>query len=103
MEIIHKTIPTGTIEGFAETHDLVMMITERPVDMISSMRYCARFVGCEVIKGSCLHGMTGNGSTPEEAVACYARQISMARLALGAYRHNRHDITVWRLLPTEGD
>lgn len=83
------------IAAFAERHDLTMCINERPPGM--GVRYYARFESCEVIDGSCLVGIYGNGRTPDEAISGYAEALSHKRVAVDAYTDKRKELNVPKL------
>lgn len=89
----------STLAAFAEEHGLVMEVHERsPHDMgkhwTESIRYYARFKGCEVKSGNVLIGMYGNGCTPESAMKVYAQEISERRLVIDAMTEFRREIDV---------
>jgi hypothetical protein len=97
MKIEMRTIPTGTIEEFAEANGLTMVVGERDLPVGNPTRYYAEFDHSEIKDGCCLCSMYGNGSTPEEAIAEYAKNISMKRMVLYAMCNERREINVWRL------
>ncbi len=103
MKTIYETIPTGTLEEFADAYGLVMRVGERPKPAGSPTRFYAYFESCEVMSNGCLCGEFGDGITPAGAIAAYARRISLTRIALGAYTEKRRDIQVWRLTPEKGE
>lgn len=91
-------LPRATIEEFAEREGLVMEIRERS-DQASPTRFYARFDKSEMLEGHFLVGNYGNGSTPEEAIANYASEISGRCLVIGAYTPERREIIVPILEP----
>lgn len=97
MKIERTFIKEMTIGEFAEKHDLTMSVNERPGTR-SDTSFYAQFKGSEVSKGSCLYGTYGNGSTPEEAIANYAIEISEQRLIFNAMRPNRIEIVAPRFI-----
>jgi len=101
MNTICEYIPEMTIEAFAEANDLTMIICERPLPVGNDLRYYAHFQHCEVMDKSMLISEYGNGSTPEEAVAAYAKRINMGRIVVHAYTSGRLEIKVPRLKEAE--
>lgn len=75
---------TMKLEAFADKHDLVMRIEERSKQS-GLPRYYAHFENCEVAEDGALIGSFGNGNTPEEAMADYAREIEGKRLVVDAF------------------
>jgi hypothetical protein len=71
-----------TLEEFADKHGLVMEVHERNRPVGDPMRYYAHFTDAEVRSenGMFLSSDHGNGRTPEEAIAHYARRIEMKTL-----------------------
>jgi hypothetical protein len=98
MRILYKTIPENTIDKFADQYDLEMVIHERDREAGSPDRYYAHFHDAEVTDGAFLTRVFGNGATPEEAIAHYAKSISLKLLVIGAYTKDRRDIKVPRLI-----
>lgn len=91
-------IENATIEGFADKHGLVMEIHERRKPIGDPSRYYAHFKSAEAIEGlHCLIGLYGDGSTPAEAIANYARDISLRTLIIDAMTEHRREIEVPRL------
>lgn len=78
-----------SIQVFGERNNLVMTIRERTTHKDPNMRFFACFDRTEVKEGCCLSGIFGNGSTPEAAVAQYARRISSQELVVDAFRKRR--------------
>lgn len=97
MEIVNKFIPEMTIGEFADQHNLVMEVSERRVPVDSPNRYYAHFKDAEISEGNFLRGAYGDGSTPEEAIDEYAKEISTKRLIVGAYSPHRSEYDVPRL------
>lgn len=95
-----QLVKEGSIEDFAEEHNLVMQITERedPKWFNTEGRFYAHFKSCEVSKGNFLHSISGDGRTPDEAVSNYAKLISQKRLIIDAMSKNRRDIRAWRFI-----
>jgi hypothetical protein len=52
-------------------------------------RFSAQFESCEVSSGSMLEGTYGDGKTPQEAIADYAKQIIGKRLVFYAMSDTR--------------
>jgi hypothetical protein len=104
MKIIRNYIPNIPLDAFADEHGLVMEIHERryPDDSrFSHLRYYAHFSNFEVCEGlTLLITMAGNGATPEEAMADYAKKISLRQAVVGAVTGGpRREIVVPRLSP----
>lgn len=97
MEIRIERVPKTTIEEFAEKHGLVMEVTERALPNSNDSRYFASFENSDIKEGSMLIGAFGNGATPEEAIANYAKRISLQKLVVDAFGENRKEFSVPRL------
>ena len=77
MKIEITEHPRMTLEEFADKHGLVMQVRERSPEYAKAYaRYYACFKNCNVHRGHTLHGVFGNGNTPEEAIKNYSQQIS---------------------------
>lgn len=75
MKIETELVSESSIEEFADTHNLTMQIKERGKDRMRDVsKFYARFKNAEISEGSMLIGAHGNGETPEEAIADYARE-----------------------------
>jgi len=98
MKINREYIPRTTIEHFADKHKLTMSVVERQRPINDPSRYYAHFDHCEVKDGCILCSESGNGKTPEEAIANYAASIEMKLLVVNAYKKNRREITIPRLI-----
>lgn len=96
MQIEIICLPRATLAEFAEANELIMSIKERrPENQQSGLHaYYASFKGCETLSGSVLCGDYGNGSTPDQAMSDYAKQISGKRLVVDAYTAGRKEILV---------
>lgn len=99
MKIVRETVPTCTIQEFADRHGLTMSIRERPGPLAHLGRLIAAFEKTDVLSGGMLVGAYGNGNTEEEAIADYARRISEQIIAVDALTPNRREIVVPRLQP----
>ena len=97
MKIEKNLVKEMTIEKFAELHDLTMVINERPYS-VPTMRFYAEFKNTELMLGHGLRGASGDGATPEEAVAEYAQNISLRKIAVNAFKTYRKNIDVPRLV-----
>ena len=86
-----------TIGEFADFHGLEMLIQERRLPKGNPTRYWAEFKGAEIMGDGVLIGEFGNGATHEEAIADYAKKISLKRIVIGVYRQERKEIEVPRL------
>ena len=93
-----ETIPQMTIEEFADSHGLEMVVRERKRPENDPSRYYASFDGAEVKEGAFLASAFGDGPTPEKAIADYAKRISLTRLVLNAYKSSRQEFDVPRLI-----
>jgi hypothetical protein len=94
-----------TLKEFAELHDLVMEVGERPrwgwKD--DSSRWHAGFRRTEVKGDGVLIGVSGNGPTPEGAIADYASKLPGETLVIDAYTDRRREILVPDLIPESDD
>jgi hypothetical protein len=97
MKIEENFVKEMTIEEFAELHDLTMEINERP-NSVPTMRFYASFKHTEVMLGRCLGSVSGDGETIEEAIQAYAQNISLQKIAVDAFKSNRREIDVPRLI-----
>lgn len=98
MKTEHHTIEEMTIEAFAEKHNLTMEVHERERAPGDSTRFYAHFKHSDVNEGRLLCGTFGNGATHEQAIAAYARRISMQMLVIDAMSASRREIQVPRLI-----
>lgn len=57
-------------------------------------RFCARFERVEIKEGSMLAGVSGNASTPGDAMRDYITQISGKLAVKNAYGENRLEFTI---------
>ena len=103
MEIKLNKAPRMTIEEFADKHDLIMEVNERSPVLWKdeSSRYYAHFRNAEISRDIFLAGSFGDGSTPEEAISNYAKEISGRTLVVEACRDSRRDIRVPILIEKE--
>lgn len=93
-----NSIEITSIEAFADKHGLVMEVRERNKPVGDPSRYYAHFKSAEAREGKCfLIGLFGDGRTPEEAIAEYARTISLRTLIIDAMTEERREIEVPRL------
>lgn len=93
--IIYKTpAPSMTGEQFAEANKLTMVVRERDNPSELDMRFYAHFENAEIKNGMLLHGIHGNGETPEKAIANYWPQISGLLLVLNASSRATEEIKV---------
>jgi hypothetical protein len=98
MKIVYKTIPSMTLEEFAEKHDLTMIVEERREPSDEMARYFAYFDHADIGDGCILTGAYGNGCTPESAIEQYARTIDTKHLVVNAGNKNRVEIDVPHLI-----
>ena len=88
-----------TIEELADQHNLTMIVTERELYRECSVhRWYAYFEDAETKDGPMLIDTYGDGGTPEEAIADYARRISGKLLVINAHQKSRREIQVPRLV-----
>jgi len=80
MKTTIEKIPEITIEEYAETNDLEMVVKERELPENDPARFYASFKHCDVKGDGVLIGSFGNGATPEEAIANYGREIHLKTL-----------------------
>lgn len=99
MKIELHIMGVATIQEFADQHNLVMEVHERPSSFKNLGRFYATFKDCEVKGGSFLIGKFGDGETPEEAIADYAATISGETLVVDAFGKDRRIIKAPRLKP----
>lgn len=75
-----------TIRRFASSHDLTMEVHERTKNPVPGAdRYYAHFEDSDVKEGRMLRGAFGNGSTEQDAIKDYAKQISGQILIIDAF------------------
>lgn len=92
--------PTARIEEFADKYGLIMEVHERSArdycagPWLERFRYFAHFKRAEIKEGRMLSSASGDGATPEEAIADYARNISGQLLIIDAYRDERCELHV---------
>lgn len=98
MKIERKTKASMSIEEFADMYVLTMVIVERDLPKDEQSKYYAYFKNSEVRKGIMLSGSYGNGSTEDEAIRNYAKEISGKCLVIDAYKTERRDINVPHLV-----
>lgn len=90
MRVNIKRVGDGpmTIEAFADRHDLTMDVQERR-GISGHQRFWAAFHRVEIGENGVLTGAYGNGATPEEAIAQYAKRIQGEHLVQNAYSPDR--------------
>lgn len=81
-----------TIEEFADKHDLTMEVHQRNVNTLASDRLYAHFKRCEIKVGCCFRSSYGDGNTPAQAIANYAKEISRRLLVIDAMSTGRKEI-----------
>ncbi len=103
MKIEEHFVPIATLEDFADDHRLVMEVHERTkryycaTNDFENNRYYAHFKNADTTDGYILSSVTGNGPTPEAAIADYAIRISEQLLVIDASTEKRREIVVPRL------
>lgn len=102
MQIKRNLVPEMPVEQFAVTYGLTMVVNERRMDRWQRCNGLKCFTACfesaEVAEGGMLRGVYGEGETEAEAIADYCDQINGERLVLNAFRSERREIAVPRLL-----
>jgi hypothetical protein len=98
MDIKVERLPRPSIEQFADEHGLVLEICERRPDLVIGgqrvERWYAHFEKVDVIDGCCLVGISGNGDTPEQAVADYIGRIRGQEIAINHFSLDRKNVFV---------
>lgn len=95
MQIEKREVGGGikALHTFADEHELVMELTERP-KAYGLSRWCARFKQVEIKGDGVLIGAHGDGDTQEAAIADYARRIEGHVLVFRAFHPERKEIQV---------
>jgi len=75
-------------------------VNERANSMYGG-RYYVHFPKGEIMEGGCLIGATGNGTTIDEALIAYCKEISGKRLAFNSYTCERREIEMPKLVHTK--
>src|ERR1017187_6380550 len=100
MKIERGLLLRQTIEQFADSNSLVMVVVERsPISSPGLPKFLACFDKTEIRDAHVLKGEYGNGETEEKAIADYAKRISEKCLVVDAYRESRRSIIVPLLVP----
>lgn len=94
MKVTVKRVGGGPVrfEDFADANGLEMEVSERGLHAGPGARYYAHFKRAEVMERGCLVSSSGNGSTPEEAIADYARELVGKRIAINAHLPERREL-----------
>lgn len=100
MKIENHFVEEMTIEDFADKHNLTMSVHERS-KIFNLPKFYAHFKDIEISKGMMLYSISGDGSTPEEAIVNYTSQISEQRLVTNAMRSSRKEILAPRFIQSE--
>ena len=82
-----------SLREFGELHGLKLLVKQRPTLRGAPLNFYAMFEGVEVKERNVLAGKHGNGTTPEEAVAAYEKEIEGETLVIGAYTSDRREIS----------
>jgi hypothetical protein len=77
--------------AFCEREQLDVECRERP-KRYRLPRWYAAAKGVDVRDGPFLVSLHGNGATPDEAVADYARQLAGQRIVIGASSRDRREV-----------
>ena len=93
MKIKIDRLPRMTLEEFADKNDLTIVVKERPSGYRWTSKFYAMFEGPWYVKEGeyFVKGSFGNGDTPEEAIADYAKEISEQTLV---YKHSNNDTDI---------
>lgn len=99
MAIVHESVAwmtarcpsTEDVVRFFERHGLDITVRDRGPDT-KRFRYYATVGKAEVKRDGMLLGVSGNGNTPDEAVADYAILLSNEMIVLCAYTPERREI-----------
>ena len=96
MKVRTTSQPRATLEEFADRHNLVMEVKERPLDCQHHGKYTASFERAETTTpGSrILTGAYGDGETPEDAMRDYGQEISGKILVVNAWGDGRRELDV---------
>lgn len=101
MKITVHELPRMTVEEFADLHDLEMEVRER-FSEDGPYRFYAHFSETEESRGGLLVGVYGDGGSPEEAIANYAKAISGKLLVVQPFSpEGRKKISVPILIQSE--
>lgn len=97
MKIKMLAIDRQSLSEFADAHELTMEIHQRtPSDMGSrwnpNCRFYAHFENCEIKEDGTLVSTFGDGTSPDEAMTAFAKQISRKRLVFNAGRYDRFEV-----------
>ena len=104
MAVRVEARPRSTLDAFAVEHGLTMVVCERSGEWGfpegHPRRWFAHFERAEQKGDGVLIGVSGDGPTPEAAIADYGRRISERRLVIDAMRDTRREIEVPVITPT---
>jgi hypothetical protein len=105
VKIVVENAIRMTLKEFAELHDLVMEVGERPrwSWKDDSSRWHAAFKRAEVKGDGVLIGEWGEGPTLEKAIADYASKLPGKTLVIDACTDRRREILVPDLIPESDD
>ena len=97
-------IATKEILDFEKEIGYELVVNERAIhagSYASLSKYYVQFENAEVMEGGCLVGEYGNGSTIDEALKDYCREISNCRIVFGAYTNERKEVQFPKLIHTK--
>lgn len=97
--MIVTKIETREITEYAKDLGVDLCIVERPPGW--GARFFAYFQHTEEKRGHCLAGISGDGSTPDEAIAEYAKQISGKLMIINAFSDKRQEVPFPKLVHTK--
>ena len=92
MKVDVTPLERMSVQEFANKHGLTMKVDERATNYWPDARWYARFDNFELKEGSCLVSTYGNGSTVDEAIANYCKEISEKHGVINAYHVSRKEI-----------
>jgi len=87
------------IEEYADILNLEILLTYYPNQ---NGRWVAKFGNAEIKEGGMLSSEYGNGSTPDEAMANYLKNIIGRRVVINAMRDDRREYNVPVNLTSKG-
>lgn len=100
MIIEHYNIEECTLEEFADKHDLILEIIERPTKITQRgvSRYYAKFKNMDIKDGIFLRSAFGNGDTKPQAIYDLRLLLSKKLVVLNANTDNREEINCPRFI-----
>jgi hypothetical protein len=102
--MVLNLITTKEILDFEKEVGYQLVVNERALHAGSPARlskYYVQFEHAEVMEGGCLAGKYGNGSTIDEAIKDYCKEVSNCKIAFGAYTPERKEVQFPKLVHTK--